>query len=110
MGSVEGVTAFTKLVEHIGKVFAGMGLEAYATCRPRPSAALPTSIWKAASVGATTVIDGVTLPLRPVAVILGKSVNNGWGAYECCWARTMSWRCWSARWRTPAARSAPRCA
>jgi phenylacetyl-CoA:acceptor oxidoreductase len=24
-----------------------------------------------------------------VAVILGKSVNNGWGAFECCWARTV---------------------
>jgi phenylacetyl-CoA:acceptor oxidoreductase len=30
-----------------------------------------------------------TLPLRPVAVTLGKSVNNGWGAFECCWARTV---------------------
>ena len=24
-----------------------------------------------------------------MAVTLGKTVNNGWGAYECCWARTM---------------------
>ena len=29
------------------------------------------------------------MPLRPVAVTLGKSVNNGWGAFECCWARTV---------------------
>ncbi|MDP6346569.1 MAG: molybdopterin dinucleotide binding domain-containing protein [Alphaproteobacteria bacterium] len=29
------------------------------------------------------------LPLRPVAVILGKTVNNGWGGYECCWGRTL---------------------
>ncbi|MBT3780309.1 MAG: molybdopterin-dependent oxidoreductase [Rhodospirillaceae bacterium] len=42
-----------------------------------------------AQVGATTVIDGETLPLRPVAVILGKTVNNGWGGYECCWGRTL---------------------
>ncbi len=44
---------------------------------------------EAACVGATVVIDGRTLPHRPVAVTLGKTVNNGWGAYECCWGRTM---------------------
>jgi phenylacetyl-CoA:acceptor oxidoreductase len=42
-----------------------------------------------ARVGATTIIDGITLPLRPVAIALGKTVNNGWGGYECCWARTV---------------------
>jgi phenylacetyl-CoA:acceptor oxidoreductase len=35
------------------------------------------------------VIEGETLPLRPVAISLGKTVNNGWGGYECCWARTL---------------------
>jgi phenylacetyl-CoA:acceptor oxidoreductase len=42
-----------------------------------------------ACIGETIEIDGETLPFRPVAVTLGKTVNNGWGAYECCWARTM---------------------
>ncbi len=42
-----------------------------------------------ACVGQTIEIGGETLPFRPVAVTLGKTVNNGWGAYECCWARTM---------------------
>jgi phenylacetyl-CoA:acceptor oxidoreductase len=32
---------------------------------------------------------GRTLPFRPVAVTLGKTVNNGWGGYDCCWARTL---------------------
>ncbi len=41
-----------------------------------------------AHVGETIQIDGRTLPYRPVAVTLGKTVNNGWGAFECCWART----------------------
>jgi phenylacetyl-CoA:acceptor oxidoreductase len=27
--------------------------------------------------------------LRPVSISLGKTVNNGWGGYECCWARTL---------------------
>ena len=29
------------------------------------------------------------LPYRPVAVSLGKTVTNGWGGFECCWARTL---------------------
>jgi len=43
----------------------------------------------AAQVGATITVDGMELPLRPVAVILGKTVNNGWGGYECVWGRTV---------------------
>ena len=42
-----------------------------------------------AHVGETIEIDGRTLPFRPVAITLGKTVNNGWGGYECAWARTL---------------------
>lgn len=42
-----------------------------------------------ACVGQTIEIEGETLPFRPVAVMLGKTVNNGWGGYNCCWARTV---------------------
>jgi phenylacetyl-CoA:acceptor oxidoreductase len=42
-----------------------------------------------ARVGETIEIDGRTLPLRPVAITLGKTVNNGWGGFDCCWARTL---------------------
>ena len=42
-----------------------------------------------ACVGQTIDIDGRRMPYRPVAVTLGKTVNNGWGGFECCWARTM---------------------
>ncbi len=42
-----------------------------------------------AHIGETIEIDGKTLPFRPVAISLGKTVNNGWGGYECCWARTL---------------------
>jgi phenylacetyl-CoA:acceptor oxidoreductase len=42
-----------------------------------------------ARVGATVEVEGETYPLRPVAVLLGKTVTNGWGGYECCWARTV---------------------
>jgi phenylacetyl-CoA:acceptor oxidoreductase len=42
-----------------------------------------------ACVGQTIEVDGKVLPYRPVSVSLGKTVNNGWGGYECVWARTM---------------------
>src|SRR5690606_21803512 len=42
-----------------------------------------------ARIGETIEVAGRTLPLRPVAVSIGKSVNNGWGSYECVWARTV---------------------
>ena len=42
-----------------------------------------------ACVGETIEIEGVEMPFRPVAVMLGKGVNNGWGGYQTCWARTM---------------------
>ena len=87
-GELEGTTAFTKLVEHVK------------TCTPEWAQAIcdvPASTVRRvaneylahAHVGETIVIDGKTLPFRPVAVALGKTVNNGWGGFECCWARTM---------------------
>ena len=42
-----------------------------------------------AGIGETIEIEGETLPLRPVGIMLGKTVNNGWGGYMCCWARTL---------------------
>jgi len=42
-----------------------------------------------AHIGETVEIDGRTMPFRPVSISLGKTVNNGWGGYECCWARTL---------------------
>ena len=41
-----------------------------------------------ARVGETIEIDGEILPLRPVGVMLGKSINNGPGGYHAVWART----------------------
>jgi phenylacetyl-CoA:acceptor oxidoreductase len=43
----------------------------------------------AACIGETHIVEDRELPYRPVTVVLGKSVNNGWGAYECVWARTV---------------------
>ena len=41
------------------------------------------------TVGATIEIDGEILPLRQAAIELGKTVNNGWGGFQVCWARSV---------------------
>jgi phenylacetyl-CoA:acceptor oxidoreductase len=85
---VAGATAFTKLVEHMRSYSPEW---AAGICDvPAPTIRrIANEYLENASVGATVEIDGRTLPLRPVSVTLGKSVNNGWGAFECCWARTV---------------------
>jgi phenylacetyl-CoA:acceptor oxidoreductase len=42
-----------------------------------------------ACVGQSIEIEGRRYPYRPVAVLLGKTVANGWGGYEACWSRTV---------------------
>jgi phenylacetyl-CoA:acceptor oxidoreductase len=42
-----------------------------------------------ARIGETIEVGGRTLPYRPVGIHLGKTVNNGWGGFEVCWARTV---------------------
>jgi phenylacetyl-CoA:acceptor oxidoreductase len=81
-------TAFTRLLDHTREYspeWAGPICDVDAQTIRR----IANEFLDHARVGATTVIDGVTLPLRPVAISLGKTVNNGWGGYECCWARTL---------------------
>ena len=87
-GVLAGETAFTRLVAH---------MRAYSPDWAAVVCDVPASTIRRiarefvdhAQVGATIELDGMTLPYRPVAVSLGKTVNNGWGGYECCWARTM---------------------
>ena len=85
---VTGVTSFGKLVAHM----RGYSPEwANALCEV-PTAKIRQVAQEyvaQACVGETREVDGVPMPYRPVAVTLGKTVNNGWGAYECCWARTL---------------------
>ena len=85
---VQATTAFTKLKEH---------LTSHTPEWAHPIADVPADSIRrianeflaAAKIGQTIEIGGRELPHRPVAVLLGKSVNNGWGAYECVWARTV---------------------
>jgi len=87
-GELEGDTAFSKLLAHLKPYTpewaAGICDVPAATIRRIAGEYLDH-----AHIGETIVIDGKTLPFRPVAVALGKTVNNGWGGFECCWARTM---------------------
>ncbi len=87
-GALRGETAFGKLAAHMRphspEWAAGICDVPAATMRR-----IANEFLAAAQVGATIEIEGRMLPLRPVAVSLGKTVNNGWGGYECCWARTL---------------------
>jgi phenylacetyl-CoA:acceptor oxidoreductase len=87
-GLLKGATAFTLLVEHM-KQYTPEWAERVCDIRPGTIRRLASEYLAHARVGATTVIDGMELPLRPVAIVLGKTVTNGWGGYECCWARTL---------------------
>ena len=87
-GPLEGATAFTLLVEHL-RQYTPEWAERVCDIRTGTIRRLAAEYLAHARVGATTVIDGVELPLRPVAIVLGKTVTNGWGGYECCWARTL---------------------
>ncbi|MCX7172799.1 MAG: molybdopterin-dependent oxidoreductase [Proteobacteria bacterium] len=87
-GKLEGKTSFGKLVAHMQPYSpewaAGICDVPAATMRR-----IANEFLDHAQVGATIEIEGKTLPYRPVAVSLGKTVNNGWGGYECVWARTL---------------------
>jgi phenylacetyl-CoA:acceptor oxidoreductase len=85
---VAGEPAFAKLVAHIGK-YTPEWAAAICDVPADTIRRIAGEYLDNACVGETIAIDGHTLPYRPVAVTLGKSVNNGWGAYECCWARTV---------------------
>jgi phenylacetyl-CoA:acceptor oxidoreductase len=81
-------TAFDLLVEHV----ASYTPEWAATICDVPAETIrriANEYLDHACVGEEIEISGRRLPFRPVAITLGKTVNNGWGGYECCWARTV---------------------
>ena len=86
--TLEGETAFTKLVTHM-KPYAPDWAQGICDVSAETMRRVAREYLEHAHIGETIQIDGKTLPFRPVAVALGKTVNNGWGGYECCWARTM---------------------
>jgi phenylacetyl-CoA:acceptor oxidoreductase len=87
-GVLIGTTAFTLLVEHV-RGYSPEWAERVCDLPAATIRRIANEFIDHARVGATIEIDGKEMPHRPVAITLGKTVNNGWGGYECCWARTV---------------------
>jgi phenylacetyl-CoA:acceptor oxidoreductase len=87
-GRLTGETAFAKLVAHM-KPYTPEWAERICDVPASTMRRIAGEFLAAARVGETIEIEGKTLPYRPVAVSLGKTVTNGWGGFECCWARTL---------------------
>jgi phenylacetyl-CoA:acceptor oxidoreductase len=87
-GPLQGETAFTKLVGHM-KPYSPEWAEKICDVPAKTIRRIAGEYLDAACVGQTIEIESRKLPYRPVAVSLGKTVTNGWGGYECCWARTL---------------------
>jgi phenylacetyl-CoA:acceptor oxidoreductase len=87
-GELEGETAFSKLVAHMAP-YSPEWAQSICDLPASTIRRVACEYLAAACVGQTIDIDGRTLPYRPVAVSLGKTVTNGWGGFECCWARTL---------------------
>ncbi len=86
--NIVAATSFTRLVRHMAD-YTPDWAEQICDIRPGTIRRIAEEFVAHAEVGATVEIDGEVLPKRPVAISLGKTVTNGWGGYECCWARTL---------------------
>ena len=80
--------AFAKLVAHVAP-YSPEWAESICDVPAARTRRVANEYVDHAHVGETIEIDGEHLPFRPVAVTLGKTVNNGWGAFDCVWARTV---------------------
>jgi phenylacetyl-CoA:acceptor oxidoreductase len=87
-GWLIGESAFAKLVAHV-EHYSPEWAERICDVPAATMRRIAREFADHARVGETIEIEGMRLPYRPVAVSLGKTVNNGWGGYECCWARTV---------------------
>ncbi len=87
-GRQEGETGFARLVRHMAP-YTPEWAEPICDVPARTMRRIAHEYIAHAKVGETIDIEGMRLPYRPVAVSLGKTVNNGWGGYECVWARTL---------------------
>ncbi len=85
---IEVQTAFSALIDHM-EPYSPDWAEAACDVPAAQIRRVADEFLAHALVGETIDIEGHTLPLRPVAVMLGKGVNNGWGGYQTCWARTL---------------------
>lgn len=80
--------AFQKLIDHV-KDYTPEWAEKISTVPAVTIRRITKEFLAHANVGGTIEIEGRTYPHRPVAVLLGKTVTNGWGGYEAVWGRTV---------------------
>ncbi|MBI3914698.1 MAG: molybdopterin-dependent oxidoreductase [Chloroflexi bacterium] len=81
-------TAFQKLLTHV-QTYTPEWAEKISDVSAATTRRVANEFLAHANVGGTIEIEGRTYPHRPVAILLGKTVTNGWGGYECVWARTL---------------------
>ncbi len=87
-GTLSGSTAFSRLVEHV-REYSPEWAQRICDVAAKKIRQIANEFIDHACVGQTIEIDGLTLPYRPVAITMGKTVTNGWGGFECVWARTV---------------------
>lgn len=87
-GAAPAQPAFQRLLDHV-RPYTPEWAEGISGVPAATIRRVTRTYLETAAVGATVEIEGVTFPHRPVAILLGKTVTNGWGGYECCWARTV---------------------
>jgi phenylacetyl-CoA:acceptor oxidoreductase len=87
-GALQGETAFAKLVAHMQR-YSPEWAQSVCDVPAATIRRIAREYLDAARVGEFIDIEGKKLPYRPVAISLGKTVTNGWGGFECCWARTL---------------------
>ena len=86
--NIEVTTSFQQLIDHM-KQYTPEWAEGESDVPAERIRSVGDEFLANACVGQTIEVEGEEMPYRPVAVLLGKSVNNGWGGYHCCWARTL---------------------
>ena len=87
-GRLQGSTAFSRLIEHM-RAYSPEWAQTICDVPAAHMRRIANEFIDHACVGQTIEIEGETMPYRPVAITMGKTVNNGWGGFECCWARTV---------------------
>lgn len=85
---VRVVPAFQRLIDHM-EPYTPLWAARICDVHQKVIRRLALEFLDHARVGETIEIEGRRLPYRPVAIALGKTVNNGWGGFDCCWARTL---------------------
>ena len=80
-------TAFTVLVEHLAP-YTPEWAENVCDVRPGTVRRVADEYVAHARVGAT-IGSTARAATPPGGDHAGQAVNNGWGGYQCCWARTL---------------------